>query len=1025
MENNDKNLDETKVFKPVNSENDTLEIPSFKKQESKDLDQTAELQDVSDLVDNGSENLKAAEEELNTILFQQTQGADGGDGNNEGDDDMAKKKKKGKFSRLEKFNIFLLSVFSLMVIGVITGTLIFLTLIAAGTDLDIDALANKTQTLVYDKNDELYFDMSMYSPEGEAFSDTPYINITQSAVDAFVAVEDSRFFKHKGFDVPRFTKAIFINVADGGFSQGGSTLTMQLVKTSQLKAEKKLTRKAREIVMSLKLDKALTKDQTFEYYVNKINYGAGNTRGLEGAAQYYFGKSASDLNLSESALLAGVVNLPNKYSPVKNLENAYTRRNTVLDLMLRHGYITEEEAMLAKAVKIENQLTSENIASSSTEENPYIDYINAVIDEVKDVLDVDIVGSPLKVYTNMDPDLQKTISDIQHERNYTYPDDIMQSGIVVGDNDTGAVLAIGGGRDGQVMKGFSRATDMFQQPGSVTKPLLSYALAFEHLGWATSHVVEDKPVQYAGTDKYLGNANGRYQGEVRLKDAVANSLNTPAYITLGEVQEKVGRNTVAQYLRDLGFSKVKDEEYNQQYAIGGSTFQVSPMELFGAQAVMMNGGYYIEPHTVRHVETAKNEIIEDKFESTKVRVISEESAYLVSALEDYNVSSGIINRMEVLGGKGYPVYAKTGTTDYGDTAVHLGIPEGAGKDQWMMASSRKYTSVVWMGFDKPEAGKYTWWTNSKYNANPLGKMNNILLDAAHRGKENPGRVQRPAGISDITHVLSTFPYANPIANMDSTYITSGEINSKYLKLVDLERDNINIEAMSSDFNASYNLDNQQITINWPAYPEGGSIQGSTYDISVGRIKATGTRLFHPSWIFGPVQYKAEIKEDGAVIDTISSGESSTSKSIKLGNGTKVEICGWYGNNQQNGEAHCVTIDNPKQEKDIVLNFRTEKDIDEFVKANDLNRANFIKVDSTNTPDVAKHGLIAGVFYNNNNVNGAVFKQDQLKTMVFTYSIYNYEAEEKPEVPNPGDNQNEKPPENPAGKPADKNPNKKP
>lgn len=1012
MEKNDKNLDETKIFKPVDSNevDNTLEIPSFNKKEN--LEETKLLQmDDEELVDNSSDNLKAAEEELNQLLQQQEQSANG-NGNGDDDSNMAKKKKKR--SALEKYNIFLLTMTSLAIIGLIGAMSVWMILTKDRPDLDVDALANLNGAILLDKNGEEFFDLSVFSgEEGASYNDIHFDAMSQNLVDAFISIEDSRFFKHKGFDVPRFTKAFFINLVNRGNSQGGSTLTMQLIKTSHLTADKNYSRKAQEISLALELDRKISKEETFEYYVNKINYGAGNSRGLESAARYYFDKSATELTISESALLAGVINAPGAYSPLQDLETATKRRDIVIDLMVYHGYISEYEAKLAKAVKIVDQLSDESSSKVTSTANPYIDYVNAVIDEVKDVLDLDILTVPVTIHTNMDPDIQETVSAIQEEEIFTYPDPWIQSGIAVGDNDTGEVVALGAGRDAQDslgLLGFNRATDMYQQPGSVTKPLLSYALAFEHLGWATSHVVEDKPVRYAGTSHYLGNADGMYRGEVRLKEAVANSLNTPAYLALLDVEDKIGRNRVAEYLQDsLNFSKVNQDNYDTQYSIGGSSFLISPLELFGAQAVMMNGGYYIKPHTVKSVEMADGKVITDEFEVEKTKVISEETAYLVSELENYNVNAGIINRMEVLAGKAYPVYAKTGTTDYGDKQMHLGIPNGAGKDQWMMASSRKYTSVVWMGWDKPEAGKDTYWTNEKYNANALGWMNNIILDALHDGKENPGYVERPAGVADITHVLSTFPYANPIPDMDEQYITSGLINRKFLNLVDLDNAGISIEKLDS-FSAEMTLSGQdkQLSITWSEYPDDGAVKGETYDISLDGISATGKRLFDPSWIFGPVKYHATIYVDGKEYDKVVSESPSHQQALQVPNGAKVRVCGYYANSKQEGPETCVDVTNPQVDELVrIPQFNTKEDINAFIDKYDLNAGLWKTVDATKTNDPLLEGKVAYVHYNGVPVTGFEYTTEQLEKMTFTVSYYEYEKDntEDPDEKKPSDNKN--------------------
>ncbi|NLC54366.1 MAG: hypothetical protein GX769_00605 [Erysipelothrix sp.] len=987
MTDDKNNLDETKIFKTNDGDSDeTLNIPFVNKLDT-NLEETINLSD-EELIDEGLNNIKAAEAEIIRVLEVQNNG--------NGDDNMAKKKKKKRLSGLGKFNIFLLMLVFLMFVGFGAAGYIWMKLSVGTPDLDLASLKNETSTIILDKDDNQFFDLAMYTwneetgEGGASYEDIDYNGMSQSIVDAFVSIEDSRFFKHNGFDIPRFSKAIIENISAGGFSQGGSTVTMQLIKTSHLSADKQVERKVQEINLSLEVEKVVPKHQILEYYVNKINYGAGNTRGLESAAQYFFNKSAGQLNISESALLAGLVNRPNAFSPIYNLDEAYERRADVLYLMNYHGYIDDEEEALANAIKIENQLTDESSKSLSTTDNPYIDYVNAVIDEIYDVLGIDIVATPLTIYTNMDPVVQLDIASIQNEEGFTYPDENMQSAIAIGENETGALIALGGGRDSQVVKGRNRATRMFKQPGSVTKPLVAYALAFEHLGWSTSHVVEDRPLMYAGTDKVLANWDRRYRGEMTLKAAVAQSINIPAYNAVLAAEGVIGRSGVADYLHDnLGFTQVTRDNYNTQFAIGGSSFQISPAELFGAQAVMMNGGFYTKPHTVRYVETADKKIIKDEFDYPKTRVLSEEAAYLVSVLEENNVSSGTINRMENLGGRPYKVYAKTGISDYGDSAVQYGVPVGAGKDQWMMASSKGYTSAVWMGWDKAEAGKENWWTSPKYSYNPLGKVNHRLLTTIHKDKPNPGNVERPSGVTSFNHVLSTFPYANPIEGIDAKYITTGEIAKKNLNLVDLDKASIDVETVES-FVADIKVagKNKTISLGWTEYPEDGAIKGPTYDISLGSIKATGTRLFHPSWIFGPVQYKATIYVDGQKLEEVRSDANSFAKDFTIPNDKTIKVCGYYGNSVQNGVETCVNLDNPKiDEKIVIPNFTTQAEIDNFIIAQGLNKNLWTVGIPTLTFDPTLVGKVADVRHNGSSIMNKDVQIEKLKEMEIKISFY--------------------------------------
>ncbi|MFQ8584468.1 MAG: transglycosylase domain-containing protein, partial [Holdemania massiliensis] len=302
---------------------------------------------------------------------------------------------------------------------------------------------------IYDQDGILITELGAYLRENITYEDMP-----NSLIDAFVAIEDSRYFEHPGFDVPRFAKAALENLKSKSFGQGGSTFTRQLVKNTYFQvddlenstiAEKSVDRKVQEIWTALKLEKQIDKKQIFQLYLNKLNFG-GNIRGVQKAAQYYFGKDAKDLSLGESALLAGIINRPNAYNPYENLDYATNRRNTVLDMMVYHGYITEMEADLAKSIRVEDLLVGEDYTVSESG-GPYQAYVDAVIEEVKQITGKDPALTPMKVYTNMDRTVQEQIDAIQKGENIEYPDELMQIAIVSMNNQTGEIRGLGGGRN--------------------------------------------------------------------------------------------------------------------------------------------------------------------------------------------------------------------------------------------------------------------------------------------------------------------------------------------------------------------------------------------------------------------------------------------------------------------------------------------------------------------------------------------------------------------------------------------------
>ena len=667
-----------------------------------------------------------------------------------------------------------------MVVGLICGGIVLGILLQDKPELHAQDLKSPDSSIIYDSNGEKIMELGLYLRENIDYDEMP-----NSLIDAFVSIEDSRFFEHIGFDVPRFAKAFLVNLGTGDFSQGGSTLTMQLVKNSYFSVDDGINsklaarsglagikRKIQEIVMSIDLtltNKASKKD-VIAMYINKVNYG-NNIRGVEKAAQYYFGKSANELNLSESAFLAGVVNSPNSVNPYNNkyqdeewdyLEAATNRRNEVLNLMLYHGYINETECELAKSIKIEDMLVGES--DNFFETNEYCQgYIDRVIDEVIDTTGENPYVVGMNIYTNMDSYMQKLVYDMQNEEEYTgieFPSDIMQNAIVVMNNQDGSIIALGGGRgETQGARQLNRATDSYLNPGSSIKPVFDYSLAFEKLGWATDHVLTDQPLYLYSGNALIANFDRVYFGDVTVLEAVERSINTTAVQTLSQVIDATSEEWVVDYLNSIGFEFSYDD-FDLQFAIGGNRCLITPLQLAGAHAIFMNKGMYVTPHTVNHIEyvDGREDYVAD---TVGHRAISEESAWLTAYLE-YNVISGGNYSSAKKIEQDYPVYAKTGTTDWGEGSAEFNVPAASTKDCWLVAQTNKYTISTWIGYDKLQMNSY--FTNAEYNANTKSDIVKLLLEELekHFTKEDgydpyPG-IEKPEGITTITHTLGAVPY---------------------------------------------------------------------------------------------------------------------------------------------------------------------------------------------------------------------------------------------------------------------------
>jgi penicillin-binding protein 1A len=844
------------------------------------------------------------------------------------------------------------SVFLVLAILASTTGIVYIGIVLSDApNLNSSDFIKSDSSKLFDTDGNLITDVGYQIRENISYDEMP-----QVLIDAFISVEDSRFFEHNGFDIPRFTKAMFENLLSLSFSQGGSTFTMQLVKGTYFESEEAtavrsglagVNRKIKEIYVAIQAEKVLSKKRIIELYLNRINFGVpGNKRGIQTAAQYYFGKDVSEITLVEAAMLAGVINAPNAYNPLNNLELSQKRINTVLELMERHGYISNDELILAKSVKIENLIVGSS--NSNSNNYPYQAFVDATIQEVKDLTGLDPVDIPMRIYTTMDRDTQETMEKIQNGEivNVAWPNEIIQTAMITMNNSTGEILGIGGGRFYNGERLLNRATDMTRQPGSSVKTLFTYPLAFEHLGWSTQHMLEDKPIQYVGLDVIIKNFDGNYRGDILVPAAIGSSLNIPAIQTLQSVVDTIGTKKVVSYLNSVGFTDVTTDSFDIGYAIGGSSFEVSPLQLVGAQASIINGGNYIQPHTVVRIEFLDGkEPITPTYTSTST--ISAEAAYMSASMMEQNVQGPYFNFMQLLK-RDFSVYAKTGTSDWGNTGVEYGIPEGAAKDKWMLSATSEYTTAVWVGYDKAVSDQISYMNQSQINLNLPGKINNEILNSLYKDKANPVSIPRPKDVIDVTHIVGIYPYVSPNANTNPSLVVSGLIKSEYANLGTLPNPTIlspstfNRTVTSNGNNRTY-----KFTIN--PYPDANALviapNTKDYYLEVAGkvVEGTGQRLFDYSWIYGPIVYKVKITVNGTEYK-IKSNASTLETTINAKPEDTVTVCGYYGYDfvEVNSTELCKT-DKMNELFLTVPNFigETETTLSNWITTNGLTLSKFI------------------------------------------------------------------------------------
>lgn len=788
---------------------------------------------------------------------------------------MTNKKKKRKLRASSVFYALLVIFLSAFFIVGGAGIYYVASILKDVPELDVARFDSEESSRIYDSNGQLIVDLGEQSRENVDYEDLP-----QVVIDAFIAVEDSRYFEHNGFDLPRFIRAAIENLKTRDFSQGGSTITMQVVKNSYFSTsnkDKSIPRKIKEIYLSLQTEKVLSKEEIFEYYINKILFG-GNSYGIQKGAEYYFGKNATELTLSEAALLAGVVNAPYSYNPYVNLDLATDRRNVVLNLMLYHGYITEEECNLAKSVRVEDLLVYDSVESDTY---PYQAYLDAVVEECISLTGDNPYDTPMSIYTYMDRQAQEHAESIlAGNTSVKFPanDEYFQAAFTVIDNDTGHIVALGGGRNYSGQRQFNRATSMYKQPGSTAKPLLAYSLAFEELGWSTTHVVEDIPIVYRGTDILLPNVDGQYLGQITLEEAISRSRNTSAMLTFEALVDKLGTNYLINHIRNLGFD-IKDNEFTLGYVIGSSTFEVTPTQLSAAYSTIARGGDYIKPTTIQRIEYLDNSAAPIEPQYLPTNVISEQAAYMTSVMLNKCVNSPWYNYMQILKNNNFKVYAKTGTTDYGEEAEQYGIPAGVIKDKWVAAFTGDYTIAVWTGYDAPVKGAETYFTNAKNQLNiPVTIAKEMLFNLAENADSYPSDIAKPSeGLAEITHVLGTYPYAYS-SDVAPEMLVTGLIKEEYNSTVGMSP--TPVDTLDS-FEANFMEETNSLVVNFSEYPDSERVK-----------EATGTKMYYLTYYPNPKSkiptnyivpaLSSGVDEEGNPIDSYPEQNASGNTRVTLG-----------------------------------------------------------------------------------------------------------------------------------------------
>ncbi|WP_066287991.1 transglycosylase domain-containing protein [Bacillus sp. FJAT-29937] len=578
----------------------------------------------------------------------------------------------------------------LAILTFVLGTILFFAFIAVTANVETLKEGLKQSTVIYDKNEDVASSLATNRSEGIAIEEIPdYVK------NAVVAIEDERFYKHNGFDVKGIARSFFKNIFAGRITGGGSTITQQLTKNALLTSEKTYKRKIEELFLAVEIEKKYKKDEILQMYLNQVYFGSG-AWGIDQAANKYFNKGASSLTISESALLAGLLQAPSALDPFKNYDRALERRNVVLGKMKEHHMISGDE--YEKAISEAIQL---NEGKGSFIERKYPYYVDAVLDEAIQkygLTQEEIFTRGYRIYTEMDQNLQSGLEKV-YESDYLFPRGrngvLVQSGAVLLDPASGGVRGLVGGRGSYVFRGFNRATHIKAQPGSTLKPLAVYTPALEE-GYQATSMLKDEPMSF---ETYRPeNASKKYSGEVTMYKALEESLNVPAVWLL----DQIGLDKGIDSLKRFGIPLEKEDEY-LGIALGGMHKGISPLKLAEAYSAFPNGGKRKDAHLITKIVGPTGNVIAERKKKT-VKVTSKAVANQMTSMLLNVVESGTGKGTKI---NGVQLAGKTGSTQLPYKDIN------GTKDQWFVGYTPNLVGAVWLGYDQTNRQHYLSSSSSK------------------------------------------------------------------------------------------------------------------------------------------------------------------------------------------------------------------------------------------------------------------------------------------------------------------------
>lgn len=523
-------------------------------------------------------------------------------------------------------------------------------------------------------------------------------DIPKHVQQAFIAIEDNRFYEHGGIDY-RGTARALVSTLSGSEVQGGSTITQQLAKNAFLTQERSIIRKIKEAFIAKELEHKYTKDEILTMYLNQIYFGQG-AYGIESASMYYFGKHVKQLDVAEAATLAAIPKSPNYFNPFENPQKSKKRQELVIDQMVKYGLISAEDGAAAKAEK----LSFNTYHKKSTDPRSY--FFDMITQKVIEEVGADaLYKGGLKIYTTLDSDMQRAAERAMKHLPTYYTDGKKitqpQMALVAIDPTTGYVKAMIGGRGDDK---FNRATLAVRQPGSAFKTFV-YLTAMQN-GYTPASVIEDKVEEFSPGWKPQ-NSDRKEHGKVSLRSALIRSLNVPTV----KLAQEVGVDKIIANAEKMGISTMVESgaysDANLAMALGGLSKGVNPLEMAAAYGVLATNGMYCKPIALLKIVDREGKVLYEAKKSEAKRVIDAEAAYLTTNMMQDVFVSGTASGM----GIGRQAAGKTGTTD---TYI----------DAWFVGYTPNLSTAVWVGDDNNKPMNYMYGSGA-----PLSIWHDFMVNA--------------------------------------------------------------------------------------------------------------------------------------------------------------------------------------------------------------------------------------------------------------------------------------------------------